>query len=416
MTKQKDIKLQAGDYAVHLDLVAKVRGINSTEKFFEDMPSSMADHSTYSALLNSYVQNNLSDKAEALMEKMLKCSFVRNPLPYNHMISLYLSNGQLEKIHEVIRELMKHTTPDVLTYNLWIAACAKQHDVKTAEKVFRMLKEAKLDPDWVTYSSLTNLYMKSGLTEKAASTLREMEKMVSRKNRVAYSSLLTLHTNTGDKDAVRRIWKKMKSIFRKMNDAEYHCMISSLLKLEKLKEAEDLYSEWESVSGTNDSRIPNLLLAAYINRDQMGMAETFYKRVFQKDMAASYTTYELLTWGYLKQKKVETVLVNFKNAVNSVAKWDPDEKFVRKVFELIEELGSVEGAEQLLATLRKVGYVTTGIYNLLLRTYAKAEKMPLLIEERMGKDKVQLDEETHELLKITSKMCVSEASSSFLKP
>lgn len=415
MTQQKDIKLQAGDYAIHLDLVAKVRGITNAEKFFEDMPGPMVDHSTHSALLNSYVQNNLSAKAEALMAKMLECGLVRNPHPYNHMISLYLSNGQLEKVHEVIQELMKHTSPDILTYNLWITACAKQNNVRAAEKVFRELKKAKLDPDWVTYSCLTNLYMKSGFDEKAALTLKEMEKMVSRKNRVSYSSLLSLHANMGDKDGLRRIWKKMKSLFRKMNNAEYHCMIASLLKLEELREAEDLYAEWELVSGTNDSRVPNLLIAAYINRDQMGMAETLYKRMLRKDIAASYTTWELFTWGYLKQKQVEKVLEHFKNAVNSVSKWDPDEKIVSVVFQLIEEQGRVEGAEKLLDILRKVGHVTTWIYNSLLRTYAKAEKMPLLVEERMKKDNVHLDEETRELMKITSKMCVSEVSSTFLK-
>lgn len=34
MTLQQDMKLLPGDYAVHLDLIAKVRGLNSAEKFF----------------------------------------------------------------------------------------------------------------------------------------------------------------------------------------------------------------------------------------------------------------------------------------------------------------------------------------------------------------------------------------------
>lgn len=34
MRVQDDIELLSGDYAVHLDLIAKVRGMNSAEKFF----------------------------------------------------------------------------------------------------------------------------------------------------------------------------------------------------------------------------------------------------------------------------------------------------------------------------------------------------------------------------------------------
>ena len=38
MRTQPDIRLLRGDYTVHLDLVAKVRGLASAEKFFEDVP------------------------------------------------------------------------------------------------------------------------------------------------------------------------------------------------------------------------------------------------------------------------------------------------------------------------------------------------------------------------------------------
>ncbi|KAG2693652.1 hypothetical protein I3843_08G101700 [Carya illinoinensis] len=413
MRLQQDIKLLPGDYAVHLDLIAKVRGLNSAVKFFEDLPDQMIGKPTYTALLHVYVQNKLSAKAEALMEKMLDCGFLQNPIPYNHMLSLYISTGQLEKVEEVIQELKRNTSPDVVTYNLWLSVCASRNDVETAEKVFLELKKAKLDPDWVTYSSLANLYIKQSLPEKASHTLKEMEKKASRKNRVAYSSLLSLHTNMGDKDGVSRIWEKMKSCFRKMNDAEYTCMLSSLVKLGEFKEAENLYSEWESVSGTGDSRVSNILLAAYINQNQMEMAENFYNRMVEKGITASYTTWELLTWGYLGKRQMEKVLDYFKKAVGSVKKWEPDEKLVREVFKKLEEQGNVEGAEQLLIILRNAGHLSTEIYNYLLRTYAKVGKMPLIVAERMEKDKVELNEETHKLIKLTSKMCISDVSTKF---
>lgn len=94
-------------------------------------------------------------------------------------------------------------------------------------------------------------------------------------------------------------------------------------------------------------------------------------------------------------------------------KWTPDVKMVEQVFGILEESGNTEGAEKLLVTLRRAGHLNTEIYNLLLRTYAKAEKMPLVIAERMKKDGVELNEETQQLIKLTSKMCISEVPSSF---
>lgn len=410
MTLQQDMKLVPGDYAVHLDLIAKVRGLNSAEKFFEDLPDRMRGQLACSALLHAYVQNKLVDKAEALMLKMSECGFLGCPLPYNRMISLYISNGKLEKVPQMIQELKMNTSPDVVTFNLWLSVCASQNDVETAQRVLLEMKKAKIDPDWVTFSTLANLYIRNTCLEKAGSTLKEMENTISQKTRVAYSSLISLHTNMGNKDEVNRIWKKMKACFRKMNDNEYICMISSLVKLGDVAGAENLYREWESVSGTNDVRVSNILLASYINQDQMDMAENFCHQIVQKGVSPCYTTWELFTWGYLEKKDVEKFLYYFKKAISSVKKWSPDQRLVREAFKILEEQAHTEGAEQLLTILRNAGHVNTNIYNLFLKTHAKAGKMPLIVAERMKKDSVQLDEETHRLLDLTSKMCVDDVS------
>jgi hypothetical protein len=83
---------------------------------------------------------------------------------------------------------------------------------------------------------------------------------------------------------------------------------------------------------------------------------------------------------------------------------------VQEAFTVIQEQAHVEGAEQLLVILRDAGHVNTNIYNQFLKIYAAAGKMPLIVAERMKKDNVQLDEETHRLLDLTSKMCVSDVS------
>ncbi|PIA30787.1 hypothetical protein AQUCO_05400115v1 [Aquilegia coerulea] len=411
MTIQPDFRLLPGDYAVHLDLVAKIRGLASAEKFFEDLPQEMRGKETCTSLLHTYGQNKLVAKAEALMNKMSECGFLTYPLPYNHMLSLYISTGQLDKVPPMVRELKKNTSPDIVTFNLCLSVCASQNNLEGAEKYFNKLKKYKIDADWVTYSTLTNLYIKNSQFDEARSTLKQMEKLASRKARVAYSSIITLHANMDGKDGVYRVWKKIKSLFLKMNDAEYTSMIASLLKVGEFDEAENIYTEWESVSNTGDTRISNLLLAAYINKHQIEKAERFLERMIERGVTPSYTTWELLTWGFLKIKKMDKVLDYFQKAIKSVEIWKPDDRIVGEILENLEKLGDVNGAENLLVILRNSGHVTTTIYNSLLRTYKKAGKMPLIVAERMRKDKIPLNKETEELIKSTSKLCVADASS-----
>ncbi|KAK4792481.1 hypothetical protein SAY86_022916 [Trapa natans] len=213
-----------------------------------------------------------------------------------------------------------------------------------------------------------------------------------------------------DEDGVQRVWKKLKSCFHKMNDAEYTCMISSLLKFGKIEEAEKLYTEWESRSNTGDPRVANLLIASYINHNKIEKAEAFSDRIIQKGIDPCYTTWELFTWGNLKSDWMEKALEYFKRAIASVREWKFDKNLVSKMLEKLEEQGNVDVAEELLDEIRKAGKLNTEVYNSLLRTYAVAGKMPLIIAERMEKDGVPLNEVTHEIIDKTSKMCTSEVS------
>ncbi|XP_073012601.1 pentatricopeptide repeat-containing protein At4g02820, mitochondrial [Typha latifolia] len=410
MTTRSDIKLLPGDYAVHLDLVAKVRGLASAEKFFEDIPERMKVQSTCTSLLHTYVQNKLSDKAELLITEMSTHGFLNCSLPYNHMLTLYLSTGELDKIPKLVKELKRNTTPDVVTYNLWLTSCSWKDDVKVAEKVYLEMKQEKIAPDWMTYSLLANIYIKAGCQDKGKEAIEEMEKRACRKERPAFCSLISLHASLLDKDNVDRIWNKMRTIFRKLSDVEYKCMLSSLTKLGDIEEAENVYKEWEMVSGTRDSRVPNIILAFYVKNDMINKAENFHKHTIEKGVKPSYSTWEILAWGYLRRERMDIALDCLKKALVGLEKWNPNIELVRALFGKLEKIGDVEGAEELLILLRDAGYVTTEIYNLLLRTYAKAGKMPLIVVERMKKDKVQVDEESRRLLRLTSRYCIGGVS------
>ncbi|EAZ20702.1 hypothetical protein OsJ_36321 [Oryza sativa Japonica Group] len=385
-------------------------GLPSAEKFFEDMPERAKGPSTCNALLHAYVQHGRRDKAEAMLEEMAKAGYLTCALPFNHMMSLYMSSGELEKVPEMIKELRRYTIPDLVTYNIWLTYCSKKNSVKAAEKVYDLMKDERVVPDWMTFSLLGSIYINAGLHVKGRDALVEMEKRASRKERAAYSSLLTLYASLSDRGNLDRVWRKMRETFRKFSDTEYKCMLTSLTRFGDIAEAESFYSEWESASGTRDSRIPNTILAFYIKNGMMEKAEGFLDHIVQKGVKPSYSTWELFVWGYLSDGRMDKVLECLKKALSCLEKWDPNPQLATAIYSQIEEKGDIEAAEKLLVMFREAGYVTTEIYNSVLRTYAKAELMPLIVDERMDQDKVSMDDETRSLLRLTSKYPIGEVS------
>jgi pentatricopeptide repeat protein len=249
MRTQPEMRLLPGDHAVHLDLVAKVRGLTSAEKFFEDMPERAKAPSTSNALLHAYVQHGARNKAEAMLAEMAQVGYLTCALPFNHMMSLYMACGELERVPEMIKELRRYTHPDLVTYNIWLTYCSKKGSMKTAEKVFDLMSDDKVVPDWMTFSLMASIYINAGLHVKGRDALIEMEKRASRNERAAYSSLLTLYASLQDRGNLDRVWNKMRETFRKFSDTEYKSMLTSLIRFGDITEALIIYDEWEIASG-----------------------------------------------------------------------------------------------------------------------------------------------------------------------
>ncbi|CAL5093323.1 unnamed protein product [Urochloa decumbens] len=410
MRTQPEMRLLPGDHAVHLDLVAKVRGLASAEKFFEDMPERAKAPSTCNALLHAYVQHGVREKAEAMLAEMARAGYLTCALPFNHMMSMYMASGELERVPEMIKQLRRYTVPDLVTYNIWLTYCSKKSSVKSAERVFDLMKDDRVVPDWMTFSLLASIYINAGLHVKGRDALVEMEKRASRKERSAYSSLLTLYASLSDRGNLDRVWNKMKQTFRKFCDTEYKCMLTSLTRFDDITEAMNVYREWESASGTRDSRIPNTILSYYIKNGMIEKAESFLGQIVEKRVKPSYSTWELFVWGYLSSNRTDKVLECLEKALSCLEKWEPNQQLATAIFSHVEKTGDIEVAEKLLVMFRDAGYVTTVMYNSILRTYVKAELMPLIVEERMEQDKVVMDEETRRLLRLTSKYPIGEVS------
>jgi pentatricopeptide repeat protein len=224
------------------------QGPRQHEKFFKDMPERAKAPSTSNALLHAYVQHGAWNKAESMLTEMAQVGYLTCALPFSHMMSLYMACGELKRVPEMIKELRRYTRPDLVTYNIWLTYCSKD-SVKSAEKVFDLMRDDKVVPDWMTFSLMATIYINAGLHVKGRDALTEMEKRASRNERAAYSSLLTLYASLQDRGNLDRVWNKMRETFRKFSDTEYKSMLTSLIRFGDITEALIIYDEWEIASG-----------------------------------------------------------------------------------------------------------------------------------------------------------------------
>nr|AIZ68164.1 pentatricopeptide repeat-containing protein At1g60770-like isoform X1 [Albuca bracteata] len=412
---RRGMNLTNSDHAIRLDLVAKARGIASAEEYFVNLPEDAKTHLAYGALLNCYCKELMTEKAEAIMEKMKEMGFASSPMAYNSLMTLYSKTKQPDKIPSIIQEMKANDVlPDCYTHNIWMRSLAAMNDISGVERVMdEMKRDGRVAADWTTYSNLASIYVDAGMFQKAEGALRELEKRnTPGQSLEAYQFLITLYGRTENLVEVYRIWRSLKLAFPKMANISYLNMIQVLVKLNDLSGAETCFKEWESQCSTYDIRIVNALLGAYLKEGMLEKAENFKRKAKRKGARLNAKSWELLMEYHLKNGDMKSVLHcvdrGIKKGRSHDRIWVPPEDVIFSLMSYFEDKKEVKGAEAFIELLKVVKPdLGAEVFESLVRTYVAAGKKSPGMRHRLKKENVVVSEITEKLL---DEVCALESA------
>ncbi|KAI9106409.1 hypothetical protein K1719_021937 [Acacia pycnantha] len=393
------------DYGAKLELIIKIHGLMEAEKYFLRLADISAQKATYLQLLREYVRDRDTNKAEAFMQKLYDLGLVVSPLPYNEMMKLYVATYEYNKVPLVIQQMRRNKVPfDILSYNLWMNACneGEGRGVAAAEMVFREMKnDQNVEVGWSSLATLADVYLKAGQSEKAILVMRNAEKKLSTCNRLGYFFLMTLYASLKEKEGVLRLWKASKLVGGRITCVNYMCVLSCLVKLGDITEAEIIFMEWESNCQNYDIRVSNVLLGAYMRNGMMEKAESLHRHALERGGRPNYKTWEILVEGYVKSEKMNKAVVTLKRALSMLknCNWRPPQELLLAIAEYFEKHGNFEDANEYVIDIHSSGLGSLSLYKVLLRMHLSASKPPIHILEMMEKDNVRMNNETLAILK-----------------
>ncbi|XP_022989754.1 pentatricopeptide repeat-containing protein At4g21705, mitochondrial-like [Cucurbita maxima] len=345
------------DFAVQLDLIGRVQGLDSAEKYFSSVSNQEEMGKLYGALLNCYVREGLVDKALSHMQKMKEMGFASSPLCYNDIMCLYLNTGQVDKVPNVLSEMKENgVLPDNYSYRICISSYGARSDLIGMLKVLKeMESQTHISMDWTTYSMVANFFIKAGMHEKAMSYLRKCEDKVNQ-DALGFNHLISLYTSLGCKDEVMRLWALQKKCKKQVN-RDYITMLGCLVKLEFLEEAEKLVKEWVSSCECYDFRVPNVLLIGYSKRGLIERAEKMLQNIISDGRIPPPNSWGIIAAGYLEKQNLEKAFKCMKEAVAVQEQnkgWRPKPSVLSSILRWLSENGRYEELKEFLSSLKTV--------------------------------------------------------------
>ncbi|MED6143797.1 hypothetical protein PIB30_009296 [Stylosanthes scabra] len=359
-------RITPSDTAIQLDLIAKVHGVTSAEAFFLRLPDKGKNQRTYGALLNVYVHFQLKEKAESLFDTMKNKGYAVESLTFNVMMTLYMNFKDYDKVDMLVSEMTKNNVKlDAYSYNIWLSSCGSRGSAEKMEQVFdQMRNDPNVAPNCSTFTTMATTYIKMNLFEKAEECIRKAESKIEGRDRIPYHYVLSLYGSIGKKDEVYRVWNNYKLSFPSIPNLGYHSVISSLVRMDDIEGAENLYEQWLSAKSFYDPRIGNLLLGWYVKNGYTDKAISFFDRMKEDGVVPNPSTWEVLSMLHIADKRLTEALSCLKEAfVASGSKsWRPDATNLDAFFKLCEEQGDMASADDLTELLKKSEFVKDEVY------------------------------------------------------
>ncbi|CAH2047206.1 unnamed protein product [Thlaspi arvense] len=403
--EMRKMTLSVSDHAIRLDLIAKTKGLEAAENYFNNLDPYAKNHqSTYGALMNCYCVELKGEKAKAHFEKMDELKFVNNSLPFNNMMSMYMRLGLPEKV-QVLVDAMKQR--DIsrcgITYSIWMQSCASLNDLDGLDKIRdEMGKDSEAKTTWNTFSNLAAIYTKAGLYDKAESALKSMEEKMNPNNRDSHHFLISLYAGISKAAEVNRVWESLKKSRPEVNNMSYLVMLQALSNLGDMDGIKKIFTEWESNYQVYDMRLANIAINTYLKGDMYLEAEKILDGAMKTCKGPFSKARQLLMIHLLENGRVDSAMNHLEAAVSDSAENKDDWCWSSELFSLFflhfEKAKDVDGAEKFCKILSNLRPLDSETVTFLIKTYAAAEKTCPDMRERLFRHQIQVSEEIQDLL------------------
>ncbi|RZS15864.1 hypothetical protein BHM03_00047761 [Ensete ventricosum] len=372
------------DYASHLDLIAKVKGLQNAEKYIEKIPSSFRSEVIYRTLMANCVGADNVKKAEEVFNKIRDLGFPISVFACNQLLLLY-KRVDRKKIADVLLLMEKENVkPTLFTYRILIDTKGRANDISGMEQIVETMKAEGVEPDFVTQAMVAKHYIFAGLNEKAEAALKEMEGGNIKESRIVCRVILPIYAALGKVDDVGRVWKVCEA-----NPHLEECL-AAMEAWDKLGQVEKAEEVFENISKKwkLSSKNYNAMLKVYANHKLLTKGKELVKR-----MSDSGCRIGPMTWDALVKLYVEAGVVDKADTILQKAAQQNQTRLLLSsymaVMDHYSKRGDVHNTEKIFYRLRQVGYVgRMRQYQSLLEAYVNAKTPAYGFRERMKVDNV----------------------------
>ncbi|KAJ0742111.1 putative tetratricopeptide-like helical domain superfamily [Helianthus annuus] len=382
-----------------------VRNISKPTKFAASGVDNLCLSShTYNTLIDTYGKAGRLKEASDTFDQMLRVGIVPNTVTFNTMIHMFGNHGRLEEVASLMQKMEQlRCVPDTRTYNILISLHVKHDNIIVAKGYFKKMQEASLEPDVVSYRTLLYAFSTRRMLSEAEEFVKEMNERGYEIDEFTQSSITRMYIESGmlekswlwfyrfhrrgkmspecyaanidafgERGHVLEAEKVFESCRERRNPTvlEFNVMIKAYGISKMYDEACRLVDSMDEHGVYPDECSYNSLVQMLASADIPQKAAFYLTKMQESGLVSDCVPYCAVISSFVKLGQLEMAVRLFEEMVRFGLK--PDVVAYGVLINAYADVGNVEGALRYVNEMKETGLAMNGVIcNSLIKLYKK---------------------------------------------
>ncbi|KAM7274832.1 hypothetical protein ACFE04_016698 [Oxalis oulophora] len=370
-------------FFIMLEILGQSRNLNAARNFLLSIEKKSnglvkLDPKYFNSLIKSYGDAGLFDESIKVFTLMKTIGVSPSVVSFNTLLSILLKRGRTNMAKSLFDEMLQTygVTPDIYSFNILIRGFSKNLMVEVAFRFFEEMGRFKCDPDIITYNTLVDGLCQAGKVKIARNLVNGMSKKKDanlQPNVVTFTTLIRGYSMKREIDEALSVLEEMKSRGLKPNAITYNTLIQGLCEARNFDKIKDIL---EGTDFSPDTCTFNTLINSHCSVGNLDEAMKVFKRMSELRVPPDSATYSILIRGLCQKGEFERagelldklykngILVEKIGCTPLVAAYNP-------MLEYLCQNGKAKKAENLFRQLMKRGTQDPPSYKTLIMGHCK---------------------------------------------
>ncbi|CAO2833769.1 unnamed protein product [Amaranthus hypochondriacus] len=214
---------------------------------------------------------------------------------YTCLINGWCKVGNIPEAERVFREMkIAGIEPNVYTYSIVIDALCRHRQINRAYDVFAEMIDNGCRPNTATFNNLMRVHVKAGKTDKVLQVHNEMKRRGCSPDLITYNFLIESHCKDGNRDEAIKVIRQMVSAGCTPNASSFNPIFHSIAKAKDVNAAHRLFAKMKEVKCELNIVTYNVLMKMFVDSKSTDMVLKLKKEMDENGVEPNVNTYKTL--------------------------------------------------------------------------------------------------------------------------